>query len=281
MSRPVPTVTVPLRWAGRASWSGFLAVGTLTLPVQAYPRLASRPVVDLHSLHAGCGQRIRLQKRCPVHGDVTDQQIVKGLAQAPEHYVTLTDQELTQLRPAADPVLRCAAFFPPQDFDLALLAGRSYLLLPHGPAGQRPYAALAEVLRTEEVWTLGKGVLFGRSHAVVVRPTVPGLVLELLHDPLTVRPATDLLLSQVTLDPAEVEALCQLIRQRDPVIPWAEYRDPTAERLTAWLQQRRAPATPAAATGSNGAPARRPRVPAARRVPARARRPATARGARA
>lgn len=215
--------------------------------------------------------------RCPQHGDVSPEEVVKGVALGPRQYLVLGEQELAQLRPVrATPMVHCTAFLEPAEFDLALLAGRSYLLLPHGPASQRPYATLADALDREGVWTVGLGVLFGKEQATLVRPTVPGLVLELLHDPMAVRPPTDLTFLSVALDQTARLALGQLIQQRPPLLAWAEYRDRTAERLRALVQERTtAVATDMVAPAPTPASSRRLRRAAVRQPPARRRRTTT------
>ena len=71
---------------GRASWSGLLRLSLVAIPVKAYPATSTTPELAFHQLHAGCGQRIRYDKRCPVHGSVDTGAIVRGYAYAPEQH---------------------------------------------------------------------------------------------------------------------------------------------------------------------------------------------------
>jgi non-homologous end joining protein Ku len=50
----------------------------VTVPVKAYPVVASGQEIHLNQLHAGCGQRIRYEKTCALHGKVDAGAITKG-----------------------------------------------------------------------------------------------------------------------------------------------------------------------------------------------------------
>src|SRR5689334_20352480 len=84
---------------GRPSWCGLLRLSLVGVPVKAYPA-ASSSTTHFNQLHAGCGQRIQHQKRCPVHGPVESATIVRGFQYAPSQYLTIDDDELEKIRPA-------------------------------------------------------------------------------------------------------------------------------------------------------------------------------------
>src|SRR5687768_3260267 len=69
------------RWtmALRSSWDGFLRLSLISVPVRAY-NAAAPGGGDIHfnQIHKDCGERIRYQKVCPVHGEITKDDIVSG-----------------------------------------------------------------------------------------------------------------------------------------------------------------------------------------------------------
>src|SRR5258708_7329820 len=89
-------------------------------------------------LHAGCGQRIRYEKHCPLHGKVEAGAIASGYAYARDQYLVLDEAELDKVRPATDKALSLEYFLDPADVDPVLFSGRSLYLLPDGPAAARP-----------------------------------------------------------------------------------------------------------------------------------------------
>ena len=119
---------------GRASWSGLLKLSLVAVPIKAYPAAIASQEIHFNQLHAGCGQRIRYEKHCPLHGKVDAGAIASGYAYAPDQYLVLDETELDKLRPAKDKALALEYFLNPADIDPVLFSGRSLYLLPDGPA---------------------------------------------------------------------------------------------------------------------------------------------------
>ena len=65
--------------APRASWTGYLRLSLVTIPVRLYNAVSSTSKVSLNQLHKDCNVRLRQQMVCPEHGKVEKEDIVKGL----------------------------------------------------------------------------------------------------------------------------------------------------------------------------------------------------------
>jgi DNA end-binding protein Ku len=223
---------------GRASWSGLLQLSLVTIPVKAYPAASTSQQIHFNQLHAGCGQRIRYEKHCPVHGKVDAGAIVSGYAYAPDQYVVIDQAELEPLRPAQERALCLERFVDPQQLDPALFSGRTLYLMPDGLAAQHAYAVLTQVLGQRQKWAVGRVVLGGHRVLALVRPIGQLLALHVLHFPEQLRSA-DALPSLSRPDPASpeeqhlagllIDAACQ-------PISWSDYRDDTAEQLRTFIQ---------------------------------------------
>src|ERR1700694_522939 len=144
---------------GGASWSGLLRLTLVPVPVKAYPATVSGHDTHFNQLHADCGQRIRYEKHCSIHGKVEAGAIVSGYPYAPDQYVVVDEADLDKLRPAQDRALTLERFFDAGHLDPALFAGRSLYLLPDGPAAHHPYAVLTQALCDHGKWALGRLVL--------------------------------------------------------------------------------------------------------------------------
>ena len=131
---PATAITGSSTARGRASWSGLLKLSLVNIPVKAYPAASTSQQVHFNQLHAGCGQRIRYEKHCPVHGKVEAGAIVSGYAYAPDQYVVIDQAELEPLRPAQERALALERFLDPQQLDPALFSGRTLYLMPDGLA---------------------------------------------------------------------------------------------------------------------------------------------------
>ena len=224
---------------GRASWSGLLKLGLVTVPVKAYPAAVASQETHFNQLHAGCGQRIRYEKHCPVHGKVDAGAIVSGYAYAPDQYLVLDEAELDKLRPARDKALALECFLDPTDLDPVLFSVRSLYLLPDGPAAQHPYCVLSHGMYQRRKWALGRVVLTGRRCLALVRPVGRILTLHVLHYPAHLRASAawegDLRPSVPTEDEAKLAGM--LIEAASPTaVPWTDYRDDTADKLVALVE---------------------------------------------
>jgi DNA end-binding protein Ku len=221
---------------GRATWSGLLKLSLVAIPVKAFPAAISSQEVHFNQLHAGCGQRIRYEKHCPVHGKVEAGAIASGYAYAPDQYLVLDEAELDKLRPAKDKALALEYFLDPADIDPVLFSGRSLYLLPDGPAAQHPYLVLAQAMHERCQWALGRVVLGGRRYLALVRPARRILTLHVLHYPAHLRASapweSELRLSAATQDEAKLAGLL-IGAARSARIPWPDFRDDTADQLAA------------------------------------------------
>jgi DNA end-binding protein Ku len=122
MSAAPPPPCVAAGPGGRPSWSGLLRLSLVAFPVRAFPAHNSSAAIPFNQLHANCGQRIRHQKRCPVHGCVEAAEIVRGYQYARDQYITVESEELDKLRPAKDKALVLEQFVPVHHVDPVLFA---------------------------------------------------------------------------------------------------------------------------------------------------------------
>ena len=129
--------------ATRSSWKGCLQLSLVCVPVKAYSTASSgNGDIHLNQLHADCHRRIQYKKTCPLHGEVTNDQIVSGYEYAQDHYVVVDPDELDRLRTEADKAIKIDVFIASKAFDPLYGTGKRYYLAPDGPAGQKAYALL-------------------------------------------------------------------------------------------------------------------------------------------
>ena len=76
--------------ATRPSWEGHLTFNLVSIPVKAFNAVgATSGKIGFHLLHKGCNERIRYKKVCPVHGEVSNDEIVSGYEYQKGQYVTV------------------------------------------------------------------------------------------------------------------------------------------------------------------------------------------------
>ncbi len=219
----------------RSSWKASLRLSLVWVPVKAYPASVSgggRP--QFHQLHADCHCRIRYQKTCPQHGEVDSEAIVSGYQYARDQYLVLEPAELERLPSQHERAVTIAEFIPSESLDAMYAGGKSYYLLPDGPAGARPYAVLCRAMRDADRHALARAVIGGREQLVLLRPLERLLVLSVLaYDHQIRRPELfEDQLPAVEVESEELGLARSLIEASTPeTFDFSGYRDAQAEHL--------------------------------------------------
>jgi DNA end-binding protein Ku len=165
-----------------ASWKGFLRLSLVSVPVQAFnAETPDRAAVSFNQLHDKCKSRIKYVKTCPVHGEVANNEIVKGYEYTKGEYVIVEDEELDTLRGKPDPAVEIDTFVKPGSIDPKYFDGSTYYLMPDGPLAKKPYAVLLEVLAAKGLWGIATANIAKRNRIGVLRTLDGALSLETLH----------------------------------------------------------------------------------------------------
>ncbi len=98
----------------RSSWKGHIRLSLVTIPVKAFTASASGKEIRLNQLHDECKNRIRYQKTCPQHGEVSSDEIVMGYEFAKDQYVIVDADELDNLRTESDKAINIDKFVRPK-----------------------------------------------------------------------------------------------------------------------------------------------------------------------
>jgi DNA end-binding protein Ku len=165
----------------RSSWKGHLRLSLVTVPVQAINAEGGEDgEVNLHQLHAECNSRIQYRKFCPLHGEVSNDEIVLGYEHAKDQYVVVEKQE-ARSRKLGDRSINIDTFVAPEAIDPMYFDGSAYYLIPDGEVAEKPYAVLLRALTAEKQVGVGTGTFWGRERLVAVRPVEDVLCLQMLR----------------------------------------------------------------------------------------------------
>lgn len=219
----------------RSSWKGFIRVSLVSIPVEGYTAsAASTSQISLNQLHEDCGERIRYVKTCPVHGEVTTDQIVMGYQYERDHYALVDPAEVDELRSEADRSINVDRFVDPSEVDARYFAGKTYYLLPSGQPGQKPYALLHRAIVDAGVVGLAQVVISNREQLVMLRPIGKLLAASVLQYAADVKPVDEFekLLSDEPVSAQELKLAKTLIAAtREKQAELDSYHDLYAERL--------------------------------------------------
>jgi DNA end-binding protein Ku len=185
------------RGGPRASWRGNLSFGLVTFPVQAFnARSREGGDIHFHQLHAGCHRRIRYKKVCPVHGELSQDEIVSGYEYRKGQYIEIDPEELDALRTEAERSLTIDAFIEPDAVDPVYFDGRMYYLAPDGHAADESYTVIAAAMEREERVAIGQVVFSGKQQLALVRPVAGTLHMAMLNYDEEIRPPEEVLSAQ-------------------------------------------------------------------------------------
>ncbi len=268
----------------RTSWKGFIKLSLVSVPVKAVTANASGAQIRLNQLHCDCNSRIAYKKVCPVHGEVSNDQIARGYEHAKGQYVVIEDEELEKLRSKGDHSVNIEGFVAPDALDPVYHAGRTYYLLPDGAVGQKPYRLLLRGMEESQVHALAQVVISQREQLVLLRPVDGMLAMTVLNHEAKVKPADqfrdevedaectaeELQLARMLIDASRlqefeygsytdryVEKLTELIQlkvQGQEVVQAEDVEEPKIINLMEALKQSVAEAQGAAAAGKKQAP---------------------------
>lgn len=225
----------------RSEWKGFLEVNQLKVAVKAFSAASSEPEICLNQLHRTCGERIRQQRVCPIHGPIESEDIVSGYRIAEDCYLPIEQEELEQLKPDSDKAIAVHCFVDRETIDPVFHSGRTLYLVPDGPPGQRPFCVLREGMKSTGRHAFSRLVISRREQLALLRPYGRLLAMTFVEYPHRIRASTDYEseISNLTPGANELGLVRQLINtMTDSQFQLHRYRDQYMDRLSNLIERR-------------------------------------------
>jgi DNA end-binding protein Ku len=152
----------------RAIWSGSISFGLLNVPVKLYSAV-SKQNISFRELREGDGSRVRHKRVAEADGkEVPYEKIVKGYEFAPDQYVTLTRDELSELEPQRTRTIEIQDFVDLDDIDPIYFEQPYYLGPDKGAA--KAYALLVQAMKDSRKVAIARFVLRNKEHLAAIRP---------------------------------------------------------------------------------------------------------------
>jgi DNA end-binding protein Ku len=169
----------------RAIWSGSISFGLLNVPVKLYSAV-SKQTVRFRELREGDGSRVKHKRVAESDGkEVPYEKIVKGYEYAPDQYVVLTKDELSDLEPQRSRAIEIQDFVDLDDID-PIYFEQPYYLGPDKGA-ERAYGLLVQAMKDARKVAVARFVLRNKEHLAAIRPMGDVLTLTTMrfHDEVT------------------------------------------------------------------------------------------------
>jgi DNA end-binding protein Ku len=166
--------------APRASWTGYLRLSLVTIPVRLYNAISSTSKVSLNQLHKECNLRLRQQMVCPEHGKVEKEDIVKGYEFEKDRYVVVDETDLEKIRLETTKTIELIQFVDANELD-PIYFNTPYYVAPDGPVAEEGFRIVREAMRQANKVAIGQVVISSKEQVVALKVQERGLVLNTLH----------------------------------------------------------------------------------------------------
>ncbi|MCC7423485.1 MAG: Ku protein [Planctomycetaceae bacterium] len=223
------------RGGPRASWKGNLTFGLVSFGVEAFNAVdRSGSDIHFHQLHAECHSRIHYEKVCPIHGTVSNDEIVSGYEVSKGKYIEVDPDELDALRTTTEKALRIDAFIPPGTIDPLYFDGRMYYLVPASAESHESYSVILAAMRHEQREAVGRIVFSGKDQVVLIRALDGVLHMAMLNYSAEIRPPEEAVSRKKKVSAAsrQVKLAQTLIREwSETEFDFSQYEDTYRERV--------------------------------------------------
>jgi DNA end-binding protein Ku len=225
----------------RATWTGALTFGLVTVPVSIFSATEDH-TTRFRQIQRGTADRVRIRRTNERTGDeVAFNEIVKGYDLGDDQYVVLEPSELDEIAPGRSRLIEVSGFVDLAAVDpLFFVSG--YYLAPRGEEFAQVYSLLVEALEESGRAAIATMVMRGRQYLTAVRASGDVLELHTLHWADEVRDPAEELPSppvRTRVSAEQLSAAKQLIDAMS--VDWkpADYRDEYEDRVRELIDAKR------------------------------------------
>lgn len=218
-----------------AAHKGAISFGLVHIPIAMY-RATQEERISFNQLHAGCGARVKHKKYCPVHDrEISGDEIVKGYQYEKDRYVTMTKDEIENLKTEKDKTIQIKLFTDSQNIR-PIYYKQAYYAVPEA-GGDKAYELLRTAMAQENKAAVATTVIGESATLLAILPTEEGLLIETMYYDAEVRPMPKAYQKQVPAA-AELEMAKTLIHSMIMPFKPEEYRNEYQERLRIALEKK-------------------------------------------
>jgi DNA end-binding protein Ku len=200
----------------RSIWKGSITFSLVSIPIKVFNAIETSEKISFNQLHAGeCLGPIGQKKQCKkCDSTVTNEEIVKGYQHEKDKYVVVAPEEIASITPESNEAIEIIGFIKPEEIPTAYFDA-SYFAAPNGPAAERSYALLREVMKRSGRIGIAKVILREREDLITISPNGDGLMIQKLHYSHEIRSVADVpgISNQTTLQDNELQLATTLVEQ--------------------------------------------------------------------
>lgn len=217
--------------AARATWSGSISFGMVSIPVKIYTATDSDKSLSFNQLNAKTKNRIK-QKRVDegTGEEVPYDDVVKGYEISKGKYVIVDEDELSALMPDKTSAIEIVSFVNADGIDPIHYDKPYYVGADKG--GDRAYTLLAEAMQETGKVAIGRFVMRTKEYLCMIRPGPDNtLVISTLRWADQIRDPKAFAPEAVDISAKEVAMAATLVESMSDEFDIAEIKDETRERV--------------------------------------------------
>ncbi len=222
----------------RSMWRGAIQFGLVTVPVKLYLATEARGGLSLNLLHRDCGERIQMKVHCPIHGEISRSDTVRGFEYSKGQYVLIDEGDFESVPLNTVRSIEIELFVDAaRDSQVANFVKQAYYLEPE-PIGRKAFYLLKSVLADEGLSAIAKIVLKDREALASINPYANTMLLSTLYWPDEIRSTAELDLPEEEFDfkPAERSMAQQLVQAMKGEFAADQYKDNYRQALMAVIE---------------------------------------------
>lgn len=225
----------------RATWSGFLSFGLVSVPVGLFTATADQ-TIHFNQLHKGTSHRVRYKKVDEETGEeLSTEDIVNGYPLGGGEYVVVSREEMAEAAPGKSELIEIQDFVDLDEID-PIFFRQSYYLAPKGKGADRAYALLLQAMRETKKVGIATFVLRDKEHLVAIRPAEKVLMLETMYFQDEIRDPEeelDTLPKATEANPRELSIAKKLVDSLTDEWDPSRYKNTYRERIEELIEQKR------------------------------------------
>jgi DNA end-binding protein Ku len=215
-----------------------ISFGLVNIPVGVFSATRSERL-EFHLLHEKDLGRINNVRVCQVDGEeVAYEDLVKGYEYEKGEYVVLTDEDFEKAAAETSKSISITDFVDVEEID-PMFFETPYYLVP-GKNADHAYVILRETLKQTQKAGIAKVAFREREHLAAVKPHGRALMLDIMHFPEEITPASELELpgEKATIRDKELKLAEQLVESMAAKFDPKKYKDTYRERLEELIQKK-------------------------------------------
>ena len=171
----------------RPLWRGHLKLSLVSCPVALFSAISESDDIHLHFLNPETGNRVRYLSVDAQTEDVVERaDLVKGYEFQKDRYVTLTNDELDELKIESSSVMTIEQCVESSEIDPRYFE-RAYYLVPDGEEGGEAYAVIRDALEKSGLYAITRAVIARKERVIALKPCDKGMMGWALREAANIR----------------------------------------------------------------------------------------------